>query len=295
MTDIESVVDAVNIFVYGTLRPPQEATPADDSRYYPAVVDYLIEHCPATLPGAVLFDMGAFPGALPGEGVLHGDLLRTKPEALSVLDRIEGHPTFFRREQATVETDHGPVEAWIYWAPAALTVGRRQISGGDWFLRGREDADGDSAQGLCAEQQDQPADPVLRKLVERFAESECSWLSTVRADGRAHSAPIWHVWYQGRIYFVTTSQAVKTANIARNPAVVLTHPDPVDPIIIEGWATLAQNMRGRLRPFFLEKYKWDLDTDAEYDMVFEVTPIKLMAWGKHGEGRWSSEALFRVW
>lgn len=135
------------------------------------------------------------------------------------------------------------------------------------------------------------ADSTLQALIRRFAESECCWFSSVRPDGRAHSVPIWHVWHRGRVYVVTAPQAVKIANIRANPNVVVTHPDPLNPIIIEGTAALAQPMQAELRPLFQTKFDWDIATDAEYNTIIAVTPAKLMAWGQYGEGRWQGEAI----
>lgn len=292
----------VHIFVYGTLRPPRAGTPPADSKYYPEIAEQILAHQPATLTYAELYDLGAYPAAVPGDGVIRGDLLEVAADALSIADRIEGHPTFFRRERVTVQTANGEFSAWVYWAPPGLHVGRRRISSGDWFAR-HADAPEPSAAGNEAQSADPtPVDPTLRTLVQRFAEADCSWLSSVRPDGRAHSAPVWHVWYRGRAYVVTTARAVKTANIARNPSVVIAHPDPHDSLIIEGWATTADSLGDApdslwhaLRPLFREKYDWDICTDEVYDTIIEITPTKLMAWGKYGEGRWGGADLLRVW
>ena len=132
---------------------------------------------------------------------------------------------------------------------------------------------------------------TLTQLIQRFTEADCSWLSSVRADGRVHSAPIWHAWYQGRAYVVTRSVAVKVANIRHNPSVVLTLPDPMNPLIIEGQAAQVEAVRPALRPLFQAKYDWDIEKSAEYDTILEITPTKIIAWGQYGEGRWSGEAL----
>ncbi len=137
-------------------------------------------------------------------------------------------------------------------------------------------------------------DPALKALVLRFAESKACWLCTVRPEGRPHSTPVWHVWHRSRVYVITTSNAVKTANIRNNPEVVITHPDTTHPLIIEGSAAPAHAMRTALRPLFQSKYEWDIEQDVEYDFIIEITPTRLLAWGKYGEGRWSGEAVGAV-
>ena len=136
--------------------------------------------------------------------------------------------------------------------------------------------------------------PTLRTLVQRLAESDCCWFSSVRPDGRAHSVPIWHVWHQGRVYIITDPKSVKVANIQRHPAVVVTHPDPLNPIIVEGLARLAPDRLSEISPLFQTKYDWDPSQDAQYGAVLEITPSKFMAWGKYGEGRWSGEEVVRI-
>lgn len=285
------MADSEYLFTYGTLRPPWPNTPADDVRYYPTIADYIRSHRPATVTGAQIFDLGGYPAAVRGEGVVQGDLLELDPAALPITDRIEGHPTFFRRTRVTVQTNDGAVDAWLYWAPPGLTQGKRRIANGDWFRR-HENPVEEEAKPLATPS---ASNPALRALVERFAQSDCSWLNTVRLDGRPHSAPIWHVWRQGRIYIASNATAVRVKNIARNPNVVITHPDPLETIIIEGWATTAEHMRAALRDLFLAKYQWDITTDTEAHVILEIMPTKLLSWGKGGVnmGRWDGAAVMQ--
>ncbi len=278
------------VFVYGTLRPPLAGTAPEDSRFFPRIEPFIQRQAPAQLLNARLFDLGTYPAACPGQGTITGDLLTVEPEALEMMDRLEGHPVFYRRDRVSVQTKDGPVEAWIYWAPPELAQAGLPILNGDWLTR-------EVASGAESEPEAHgtaPVDPELRRLVKRFADSENSWLSTVRGDGRPHSAPVWHVWYEGRVYVMTTSSTVKVANIEYRPGVTITHPDAVDPIIIEGWALMAPGKRTLLRPLFLEKYDWDIDTSPEYDRLIEITPTRLLAGGRYGEGRWTGSQLLQI-
>lgn len=128
-------------------------------------------------------------------------------------------------------------------------------------------------------------DPVLARLIEKFAQAEASWFSSTRPDGRAHLAPIWHVWHEGRIYVVTQSSSVRARNIAHQPAVSLSLPDPMNVLIVEGTARTAQEQKEALKPLFQAKYNWDFTTDNPYNLIIEVTPRKVMAWGSDGDGR----------
>lgn len=134
---------------------------------------------------------------------------------------------------------------------------------------------------------------MLQAIIEKFAASECSWLGTVRPSGKPHTAPIWHVWHGGRVYVVAQATAVKTRNIQANPFVTITHPDPMDVIIIEGEARLVAGMTAVLQPHFQQKYDWDIATDETYTAVIEITPTKLMAWNADAGQRqiWTGEEI----
>ena len=129
-------------------------------------------------------------------------------------------------------------------------------------------------------------DPVLARLIEKFAQADCCWFGSTRPDGRAHLAPIWHVWHLGRVYVVTHENSVRAVNIAHQPAVSLALPDPMNVLVIEGTARVAPAMGEALRPLYQQKYQWDILTDQDYGHIIEVTPRKIMAWGNDGEGRW---------
>ena len=287
------MTELLNLFVYGTLRPPQADTPAADARYFSAISEYTRHHQPATLAHAQLYDLGEYPAAAPGVGTIHGDLLQVDPAAVPIADRIEGHPTFYRRAEVMVQTAIGAARAWVYWAPPGMTTARPRITHGDWFQR---------HVATTPDQQlpvESDLDPVLRTLVTRFADEPCSWLSSVRPDSRAHLVPVWHVWHQGRAYVVTQIRAVKTINIRDNPSVTIAHPDPLNVLILEGWAIATNFMRDHLQPLFLAKYNWDIAQAVAKDVathtVIEITPTKLLAWGSYGEGKWAGTDVLRVW
>jgi general stress protein 26 len=135
-------------------------------------------------------------------------------------------------------------------------------------------------------------DPVLARLIERFAQAEACWFGSTRPDGRAHLAPIWHVWHEGRVYVVTQSSSVRARNIVYQPAVSLSLPDTTDVVIVEGTARVTPEREGELNPLFKAKYNWEFTKDNPYHHIIEVTPRKIMGWGTNGEGegRWYFDA-----
>lgn len=86
----------------------------------------------------LLYDLGKFPGAVPGEGTVHGELFRLRSShALEVLDHYEGyHPD---REEASlfvrrrVALQHPPGQtAWVYWFNGDPTD-HPQVPSGHWI------------------------------------------------------------------------------------------------------------------------------------------------------------------
>ncbi len=128
--------------------------------------------------------------------------------------------------------------------------------------------------------------PLLLSLLDKFAAAECCWFASTRPDGRTHLAPIWHVWHDGAAYVVTKENAVRVENIRHNPRVSLSLPDPMNVFVIEGTARFAPEMEDALAPLFQAKFDWNIRTDPGYDTIIAVAPVKALAWGSHGEGRW---------
>ena len=85
---------------------------------------------------------------------------------------------------------------------------------------------------------------------------------------------------------VTKDGSVRAGNIRHNPAVSLSLPDPMNVFVLEGVARFAPEMADDLAPLFQAKYNWDIRTDADYNTIIAVDPVKVMVWGSHGEGRW---------
>ncbi|MGI8758623.1 MAG: PPOX class F420-dependent oxidoreductase [Acidimicrobiales bacterium] len=69
-------------------------------------------------------------------------------------------------------------------------------------------------------------------------------LSTVRADGRPHAAPIWYAVDDGTIVFTTGASTVKGKNVSRDPRVTLCVQDDRSPysfVVVEGRADISDD------------------------------------------------------
>lgn len=84
-----------------------------------------------------LYDLGRFPGAVRGEGTVHGELFRLdSPDVLERLDRYEGydpaqeHASPFVRRRTTLRVPGGAT-AWVYWYDGNVRNAPR-VPSGDW-------------------------------------------------------------------------------------------------------------------------------------------------------------------
>lgn len=84
-----------------------------------------------------LYDLGRFPGAVPGAGTVHGELFRLSDSNVwSVLDRYEGYEqereaaSLFVRRQVDLQAPSGRT-AWVYWYNGD-PAGRPRVPSGDW-------------------------------------------------------------------------------------------------------------------------------------------------------------------
>ncbi len=272
------------VFVYGTLRPPNGVSNPHDSRYYGKVKEFIRAECAAQLDQAVIHNLGTYPAARPGKGRIIGELLSVEPRAVEIMDQIEGHPRFFRRKKVYVKTESGQQEAWIYWAPKYLIGVAPVIECGDWLQRG-EAAEIPQADGS-------QADPILQGVISYLAGLPLIWFTTIRPDQRPYSRPIRFVWWRGRIYLPLEAGGVHAGNLADNPAASLANPEPEHPLVVDGWGTRAETMRGYIVPLLQEKYGGEAGRQDE--LIVEITPLRLWAEGPAGSGSWRRGQLANI-
>lgn len=115
----------VMVFVYGTLL---RGEPNHDF-----LAPARLVRGARTEPSFELVSLGPFPAMVPGgEAAVVGEVYEVDAETLAALDRLEGHPDFYRREWIRLE---GGGEVLAYMMAPARVLGRPRISGGDWIGR----------------------------------------------------------------------------------------------------------------------------------------------------------------
>jgi gamma-glutamylaminecyclotransferase len=83
-----------------------------------------------TAASFTLHDLGAYPGMIGGGTTrIFGEIYEVDDETLAALDRLERHPTFYRRKEIALSNG---AQASAYLLPAARFGSYPIVVGGDW-------------------------------------------------------------------------------------------------------------------------------------------------------------------
>ena len=80
---------------------------------------------------------GEYPFIVPGDSLVQGEVLSFTdwPQALAILDRIEGHPVFYTRVVVRVRyADGSEAEAQCYFIRPEAEQRGLEVESGDWLL-----------------------------------------------------------------------------------------------------------------------------------------------------------------
>ena len=114
----------MRIFVYGTLLTGfgNWERFLKDKAYYRGLGE--------TLPVYTMLNLGSFPGVIEGGSTaIKGEIFEVDAQTLARLDRLEGHPNFYRRTPITL-ADGRPVE--IYISNRSDTQHYTVVTSGSW-------------------------------------------------------------------------------------------------------------------------------------------------------------------
>ena len=71
---------------------------------------------------------------------------------------------------------------------------------------------------------------------QRLIRSHDFWLATVTPDGTPHLMPVWAVWHTGQLWFSSSNGSRKARNLTAQPRCSLSTDDPLEPVVVQGWA-----------------------------------------------------------
>jgi hypothetical protein len=103
-----------------------------------------------------------------------------------------------------------------------------------------------------------------------------AWLSTVTAAGRPHSAPVWVVVVDGRLWFWTPRSSAKGRNLLRASSASLHAERGDDVVVVEGTAALCEPPRAVVEAY-AEKYGAELALEESWLLEVESA----LAWQGH--------------
>ena len=116
------------VFVYGTLLAGEP-----NHRF---LVGARLVAAARTKPAFELRDLGAFPGLVRGGAhAVAGEVYEVDEPTLAALDRLEGHPRFYRRSRIALE---GGATVETYLLAPEQVEGLPVIDSGSWRARSKE-------------------------------------------------------------------------------------------------------------------------------------------------------------
>ena len=98
-----------NVFVYGTLK----------YGFYNHFLLAGIPRRPAYINGFKMYEGPGYPYAVPGDGIIYGEVYSIDSSTLSSLDCLEGYPNHYTRAEYDVDIVHDDmtdkIKAWVYY------------------------------------------------------------------------------------------------------------------------------------------------------------------------------------
>jgi len=111
------------VFVYGTLKRGEQ------NHHWLEGASWQGE---AELNGVLLHDLGPFPMAVIGEGLVRGEVYAIDAAALVRLDRLEGFPRLYDRQLLSLSDGR---QAWVYLGRPRQVRHAPQVDSGSWHPR----------------------------------------------------------------------------------------------------------------------------------------------------------------
>lgn len=111
----------MRIIVYGSLRRKQ------GNSHWMTNAQWLGDH---KIEGYELYDLGLYPGVIPGDGQVYCEVYRIDASTLAELDALRTRGDEYKRQLIT--TPYG--SAWLYVYQRSV-AGRQRIMNGDWVRR----------------------------------------------------------------------------------------------------------------------------------------------------------------
>ena len=123
---------------------------------------------------------------------------------------------------------------------------------------------------------------------ERLERARNYWISTTRADGRPHAAPVWALWLDDAVWFSTVAGSQKARNMARDARIVVHLESGDETVILEGGVqeVLADE---RFADLYEQKYDYRPEVGST---VYVLRPRVGQTWSEQGFPRDATRWVF---
>jgi len=127
---------------------------------------------------------------------------------------------------------------------------------------------------------------------QRLRSDPIIWLTTVRANGRPHTVPVWFLWDGKTILMFSQPETQKIRNLRNNPNVTLALDgtnEGGDVVVLEGKAELLKEKSIEvLQPGYFTKYDAAIQGMGQtpeslaqsFSEVIRITPTKFIGWNE---------------
>lgn len=116
-------------------------------------------------------------------------------------------------------------------------------------------------------------------IEEQLRASRNYWICSVSPSGYPHALPVWGVWLDQRLYFVTKRASKKGRNLQANPKVAI-HLESGDNVVaFQGHVieVVDEQQLTQVAAAYAVKYKGD-QIYPDLEVVFELKPHAALTW-----------------
>ncbi|HEX9332613.1 MAG TPA: pyridoxamine 5'-phosphate oxidase family protein [Anaerolineales bacterium] len=121
--------------------------------------------------------------------------------------------------------------------------------------------------------------PSWQSIEERIRTSRNYWICSVSSDGSPHALPVWGIWLDNQLYFVTKRASKKGRNLLANPKVAIHLESGDDVIAFQGRVMeITDSLHlAKIADIYSEKYNGD-QIYPDIEVVFQLVPRFAFTW-----------------
>jgi general stress protein 26 len=131
--------------------------------------------------------------------------------------------------------------------------------------------------GFTASTPHQP--PTWDSITKRIRSSRNYWICSISPDGQPHALPVWGIWLEDCLYFVTKRASKKARNLLDNPKVAIHLESGDDVVSFQGTVAEVRDLTrlDKVATVYTAKYNGD-EIFPDIEVVFELLPHVAFTW-----------------